>query len=154
MTKSANLYSVNKVFCVSDKMRLSNLTPNVLAIGSGPTAHCTVGAGPGCEALRQEAGEGDQGQGATAVSLATKTAPLSADMFFQLESLGCPVMPKCGGCRCGKCPVPGSQYSFKEQQQLDQIRRQLHYDGEKKKWTAELRGLNRGLAYLTTTSLR
>ena len=33
------------------------------------------------------------------------------DNFFKLESLGTNINPKCGACRCGKCPVPRSRYS-------------------------------------------
>ena len=69
---------------------------------------------------------------------AVKTAPLGPDMFFQLESLGTCVDLKCGGCKCTKCPVPGSRYSFQEQQQLDMIQRNLSYDEEAKVWTARL----------------
>ena len=58
------------------------------------------------------------------------------DSFFRAENLGTEVMPKCGGCRCGKCPIPGHTYSFQEEQELQMIRQGLTYDSEKCVWTA------------------
>ena len=57
--------------------------------------------------------------------------------FFECESLGTIVEPKCGGCRCSKCPVPGSRYSFKEQSEYDIIQKNLFYDDGKKCWYTE-----------------
>ena len=52
--------------------------------------------------------------------ITTKAAPIDKEgMFFQLENLPLAVEPKCGGCKCSKCLVPGSQYSFKEQKEYD-----------------------------------
>ena len=64
---------------------------------------------------------------------AVKTAPLSPkDMFFQLESLGTFIEPRCGGCKCASCPIPGSKYSFAEQKEFDAIRNSLYYDSTAK----------------------
>ena len=52
---------------------------------------------------------------------AALTVPMTEDHFFQLEALGTTVNPECGGCKCGKSPVPGSLYSFKEQTEYDKI---------------------------------
>ena len=43
------------------------------------------------------------------------------------------VEPKCGGCRCSKCPVPGSKYSFKEQKDFDVICKNLTYHEDSKR---------------------
>ena len=68
----------------------------------------------------------------------TKTYPLfNEDLFFNSESLGTIVEPKCGGCKCSRCPVPGSKYSFKEQREYDIIQKNLFYDEEKKRWYTE-----------------
>ena len=50
------------------------------------------------------------------------TSPFgSEDLFFKADSLGTIVEPRCGDCKCSKCPVPGSLYSFREQQEYDVI---------------------------------
>ena len=49
--------------------------------GSGPTAHCTVRAGPGCGAMGRE---GDKGQKATLsmfLSLTTVSAPVGGTLL-------------------------------------------------------------------------
>ena len=46
-------------------------------------------------------------------------------LFFDSQSLGAVVEPRCGGCKCMKCPVPGSRYSFSEQRQFDTINQNL-----------------------------
>ena len=51
-----------------------------------------------------------------------------AENFIQGEELGTEVVPKCGGCRCNKCPNVGHTYSFKEEQELKMIRENLAYD--------------------------
>ena len=51
----------------------------------------------------------------------TKTVPMTKEKFFQLEAQGCPVLPRCLGSQCGRCPLLGSRYSFQEQWQLDLI---------------------------------
>ena len=68
----------------------------------------------------------------------TKTALMNEkELFFQSESLGTIVEPKCGGCKCNKCPIPGSKYCFKEQKEYDLIQKNLFYDKEKKRWMTE-----------------
>ena len=65
----------------------------------------------------------------------TKAAVIDKEMmFFQLESLGTVINPSCGGCKCCKCPIPGSKYSFEQQRQLDTIIKNLVYDREAKRW--------------------
>ena len=57
-----------------------------------------------------------------------------ADNFINGENLGIAVNPRCGSCRCGKCPLLGHSYSFVEQQELDMIRTGLKYDHEREHW--------------------
>ena len=67
-------------------------------------------------------------------SAAALTVPFSQDQFFQAEALGTVVEPKCGGCKCSKCPVPGSLYSFHEQKEYDKIMKNLVYNEKLKRW--------------------
>ena len=46
------------------------------------------------------------------------------------------IVPKCGACRCGKCPIVGHTYSLREEQELKLINSKLHYDEENKRWIA------------------
>ena len=66
------------------------------------------------------------------------TTPMTEDRFFQLEAMGTTVNPKCGGCKCGKCPVPGSLFSFKEQTEYDKILSNLVYRADQKRWFTTL----------------
>ena len=59
------------------------------------------------------------------------------DLFFKSQAIGTVVQPECGGCKCGKCPIPGMRYSFKEQQEYDVIQRNLVYDEHEKRWYTE-----------------
>ena len=38
--------------------------------------------------------------------------------FFDIEEMGVNCTPKCGGCKCGKCPLGGKNYSIKEEREL------------------------------------
>ena len=63
------------------------------------------------------------------------TTPLSGkDIFFKSGSLGTVVEPKCGSCKCSKCPVPGVRYSFKEQREYDVINNNLYRVKDLKRW--------------------
>jgi len=72
----------------------------------------------------------------TCSSYLVKSSPAEAEDFFCAEQLGTVVEPKCGSCRCGKCPVPGSRYSFKEENELKMIQEGLRYDTDEGKWIA------------------
>lgn len=37
--------------------------------------------------------------------------------FFETESLGVDCSPKCGSCKCGKCPIGGKQFTLKEERE-------------------------------------
>ena len=56
--------------------------------------------------------------------------------FFKVERLGTVVEPRCGGCICGKCPVPGSRYSFREESELKLIEENIRHDEERSCWIA------------------
>ena len=75
---------------------------------------------------------------ASVICAAALTVPFTKEQFFQAEALGVVVQPQCGGCKCTRCPVPGSQYSFKEQQEFDKVMKSLVYDEEKKRWFVRL----------------
>ena len=70
-----------------------------------------------------------------AMNHAVKSSPFTdEDLFFKSESLGTVVDPRCGGCKCGKCAIPGQKYNFKDQQEFDYIQNKLIYDSELKRW--------------------
>lgn len=54
--------------------------------------------------------------------------------FVQGEELATSATPKCGSCRCGKCPSVGHTYSFKEEQELNLIQNNLRYVESEKCW--------------------
>ena len=58
-------------------------------------------------------------------------APEPVHDFVTGETLGTEVNPKCGGCKCGKCPVRGHTFSFREEQELELINSNLKYDDKK-----------------------
>ena len=54
--------------------------------------------------------------------------------FFEYESLGVDSKPKCGACKCGRCPIGGKDYNLKEEKKVALIEKGLeHKDGC---WTA------------------
>ena len=57
-----------------------------------------------------------------------------AENFITGEELGTECKPKCGGCKCGKCPLPGHTLSFREEQELLMIRSGLIHDEENSCW--------------------
>ena len=75
-----------------------------------------------------------QVQPAEVICNVAQSCPMDGDAFFQAEALGTVIEPKCGGCKCTKCPVPGSRYSFLEQRQFDKINRNMFYDKKRKCW--------------------
>ena len=54
--------------------------------------------------------------------------------FIRGEELGTETSPRCGGCRCNKCPNVGHTYSFKEEQELKMIQDNLEYDEQNHCW--------------------
>lgn len=59
----------------------------------------------------------------------------SSDFSFAVgEDLVTETNPRCGSCKCGKCPNVGHSYSFKEEQELLMIRENLKYDEMRRCW--------------------
>ena len=58
----------------------------------------------------------------------------AVDDFILGEKLGTTCIPRCGSCKCGKCPLPGHTYSFKEEQELALIQSKLRYIPDPGKW--------------------
>ena len=50
--------------------------------------------------------------------------------FFDIESLGTECSPRCGSCRCGKCPIGGKEYTIKEERELALIEQNLKFCGD------------------------
>ena len=46
---------------------------------------------------------------------------IEIEKFFDIEGLGIECSPKCGSCRCGKCPLGGKDYTIKEERELELI---------------------------------
>ena len=47
--------------------------------------------------------------------------------FFETESLGVACKPRCGGCKCGHCPIGSNNYSLKEERELKLIEEGLEH---------------------------
>jgi len=54
--------------------------------------------------------------------------------FIEGENLATGADPKCGGCKCGKCPSVGHTYSFREEQELKLIQDNLKYSEAETCW--------------------
>ena len=52
---------------------------------------------------------------------------VSIESFFDTEALGVECTPKCGSCRCGRCPIGGKSYTLKEQRELRLIEEGLKH---------------------------
>ena len=46
--------------------------------------------------------------------------------FYENEAMGTSCSPKCGGCKCGQCPIGGKQYTLQQERELALIERNLH----------------------------
>ena len=57
--------------------------------------------------------------------------------FILGEEIGTEVNPRCGGCRCSKCPIVGHSYTFKEEQELKLIQDNLKYDETNRCWVTD-----------------
>ena len=69
-----------------------------------------------------------------AESLTGKNQGRLMENFICGEEIGTEITPRCGSCRCGKCPTVGHTYSFNEEQELQMIQENLEYDSVKKCW--------------------
>ena len=50
--------------------------------------------------------------------------------FFKQENIGAECSPKCGNCRCGKCPPGGKQMSLKYEKDYNMFTNHMRYDKE------------------------
>ena len=57
--------------------------------------------------------------------------------FYNIENLGIECKPRCGGCKCGRCPIGSKEYSIKEERELELIDKNLEYDYQDGRWIAE-----------------
>ena len=57
--------------------------------------------------------------------------------FYKIENLGIECTPRCGGCKCGNCPLGSKDYTIREERELKLIEDKLEYNREEKRWTAE-----------------
>ena len=69
-----------------------------------------------------------------AESFTGRTQERQVEKLICGEEIGTEITPRCGSCRCGKCPTVGHTYSFKEEQELKMIRENLEYDSAKQCW--------------------
>ena len=53
------------------------------------------------------------------------------------EEIGTQSIPKCGSCKCGRCPMPGHTFSFQEEAELKLIREGLEYDSKNECWISK-----------------
>jgi hypothetical protein len=47
--------------------------------------------------------------------------------FYDMEVMGVVCSPKCGSCKCGKCPLGGKNYTLKEEHELKLIEEGLSH---------------------------
>ena len=78
--------------------------------------------------------------------------------FFVWESIGTHCQPKCGSCKCRRCPLGGKDYSLREEKELKLIEDGLKWaDGQwtsSYPWIRDLPDLpdNRSIAFATLRS--
>ena len=98
---------------------LSNMTSHFSI-----TAHARVRARP----AQVSPNSPQHVQFARVTTCLTKSEKCALGDFVKGEELGVEVEPRCGACRCGKCPLKGQTFSFKEEQELQMIQNNLEYD--------------------------
>ena len=54
--------------------------------------------------------------------------------FYKIENLGVECTPRCGGCKCGKCPPGSKNYTLKEEKELNLIENNLEYNSQENLW--------------------
>ena len=64
----------------------------------------------------------------------SKDIKSTLDSFFNVERLGTHCIPRCGGCKCGKCQTGDGIYTIAEQRELELIEKGLKYDANDKQW--------------------
>ena len=68
---------------------------------------------------------------------ATINTVIKIEDFYKIENLGIECRPRCGGCKCGQCPLGSKDYTIKEEKELELIENNLEYNREEKRWIAE-----------------
>ena len=48
--------------------------------------------------------------------------------YFKEEAIGVECVPKCGGCKCGKCPTGAKQMSIKDEEEYEKFQSLMHLD--------------------------
>ena len=50
--------------------------------------------------------------------------------YFKEDSIGAECVPRCGGCKCGKCPTGAKQMSIKDERDYENFKSLMHLDSE------------------------
>ena len=56
--------------------------------------------------------------------------------FFTFENLGVECTSRCGGCKCGKCPLGTENHRLKEEKELQLVEENLEFEDADKQWIA------------------
>ena len=67
-------------------------------------------------------------------ALVHQVVEVKIEDFYNIENLEVECKPRCGGCKCGKCPLGAKNYSLKEEKELQLIERNLHLDSPAHRW--------------------
>ena len=70
-------------------------------------------------------------------ALVHHVAEVKIEDFYNIENLGVECTPRCGGCKCGKCPLGAKNYSLKEEKELQLIERNLHFNNLEHRWMTQ-----------------
>ena len=73
----------------------------------------------------------------TCTALVTKVAISEVTNSFKGEQLRTTIKHKCGGCLCGRCPVPGRKFSFREEEKPKLIEEQDREDNKEEQVLVE-----------------
>ena len=57
--------------------------------------------------------------------------------FYNIKNLGIQFLPKCGGCKCGKCAPGSKNCTLKEEKELELIEQNLDFDAKTQSWITE-----------------
>ena len=79
--------------------------------------------------------EGNQNKPVSKLAYLNHVSAEATPEFFAIEALGVECFPKCGSCKCGKCPAGGHAYSLKEERELALTEKGLSFNGTE--WEAE-----------------
>ena len=55
---------------------------------------------------------------------------VTVEDFYSMEAMGVDSNPKCGSCKCGRCPIGGKNYTLKEERELRLIEGGLQHVGD------------------------